>query len=43
MRLRDKRGTFPGRVYYLDDDWIDNNSMEMYVEPLTGQYICCMC
>ncbi|XP_019851090.1 PREDICTED: ubiquitin carboxyl-terminal hydrolase 47-like [Amphimedon queenslandica] len=35
MRIRDKRGASPGRVYYLDDELI-NTSREMYVEPLKG-------
>ncbi|XP_019857230.1 PREDICTED: ubiquitin carboxyl-terminal hydrolase 47-like [Amphimedon queenslandica] len=34
MRLRNKRGVSPGRVYF-DDEWI-NTSREMYVEPLKG-------
>ena len=38
MRLRDKSGVYPGRVY-LDDQWIPTYCMELYVEPLKGQYI----
>uniref|UniRef100_A0A1X7T050 Ubiquitin carboxyl-terminal hydrolase 47 C-terminal domain-containing protein n=1 Tax=Amphimedon queenslandica TaxID=400682 RepID=A0A1X7T050_AMPQE len=35
MRLRFKDGVSPGRVYYLDHQFI-NTSREMYVEPLKG-------
>ena len=45
MRLRYKNGVYPGRVWapnYTDVDWI-YTSMEMYVEPLTGQCISVYC